>query len=136
MNRHLVEAQTLLRAGRFHEAAESCRKSLRVNRDSGLAVRMLAVCHYNLGVMKLHAGAPLDAAEAEFRRARGSIPHAARKQPRRHPPYERPAPGGHRVLSRRGRTNRAGTISNSAQLVIWSASTRHLRPHRAGGSSR
>src|SRR5258706_5206320 len=70
MNRHLVEAQTLLRAGRFHEAVEACRRSLSTNDDAAIAVRMLAACHYNLGVMKLRDDAPLDDVEAEFRRAR------------------------------------------------------------------
>jgi len=69
MNRHLTEAEALLRAGRFDDAAEHCRKSLRMNRDAALAMKLLAACHYNLGVLKLGQGASLDAVEGEFRRA-------------------------------------------------------------------
>ena len=69
MNRHLQEADRLLRSGSFEEAAEHCRKSLRMNRDAGIAMRMLADCHYNLGVRKLGEGLAIDRARAEFRRA-------------------------------------------------------------------
>jgi protein O-GlcNAc transferase len=69
MNRHLLEAERLLRSGHFEAAAESCRKSLRVNKDSAIAIRMLADCHYNLGVMRSRDGAPPDEALAQFRRA-------------------------------------------------------------------
>ena len=77
MNPHLVEARALLRAGRFHEAGEACRRALRANDDVAIAVRMLAVCHYNLGVMNLRDGAPLDDVEAEFRHARSCHNHLA-----------------------------------------------------------
>src|SRR5215470_18080898 len=70
MNRHLAEAERLLRAGDFQAAAEACRKSLKLNRDAPLALRMLADCHYNAGVLHSRKGpAGTEAALAEFRRA-------------------------------------------------------------------
>jgi predicted O-linked N-acetylglucosamine transferase (SPINDLY family) len=70
MNRHLLEAERLLRAGEFDAAAAECRKSLRLNKDAAAAIRMLADCHYNLGVLRSREGpAGTDAALAEFRRA-------------------------------------------------------------------
>jgi protein O-GlcNAc transferase len=69
MNRHLLEAEKLLRSGDFEAAADLCRRSLRMNKDAAIAIRMLADCHYNLGVMRLSERASADAAEVEFRRA-------------------------------------------------------------------
>lgn len=69
MNRHLLDAERLLRSGQFQAAADSCRKSLRMNKDAAIAIRMLADCHYNLGVMRLREGASADVVMAEFRRA-------------------------------------------------------------------
>src|SRR6516164_1316395 len=70
MNRHLLEAERLLRAGEFDAAAAECRKSLRLNKDAAVAIRMLADCHYNLGVLRSREGpAGTDAALAEFQRA-------------------------------------------------------------------
>jgi predicted O-linked N-acetylglucosamine transferase (SPINDLY family) len=70
MNRHLALAERLLRAGDFQAAADACRKSLKLNRDAPLALRMLADCHYNTGVLHARKGpAGTEAAQAEFRRA-------------------------------------------------------------------
>lgn len=70
MNRHLLEAERLLRAGDYAAAADECRRSLKLNRDAPLALRMLADCHYNAGVLHAREGpAGTEAAEAEFRRA-------------------------------------------------------------------
>ncbi len=70
MNRHLLEAERLLRAGDYPAAAEACRKSLKLNRDAPLALRMLADCHYNAGVLHARAGpSGTQAAQDEFRRA-------------------------------------------------------------------
>jgi predicted O-linked N-acetylglucosamine transferase (SPINDLY family) len=69
VNRHLQEAERLLRAGLFEEAIGLCRKSLRLNRDTAIAMRILADCHYNLGVAKLDASGTSAAARAEFQRA-------------------------------------------------------------------
>ncbi len=70
MNRHLLEAERLLRSGDYGAAAEACRKSLRLNHDAPLALRMLADCHYNAGVLHARAGpAGIEPAQAEFRRA-------------------------------------------------------------------
>jgi predicted O-linked N-acetylglucosamine transferase (SPINDLY family) len=69
MNRYLFKADTLLRSGRFHAAADECRKSLNANLDAAVAIGMLADCHYNLGVQRVQQGGPADAAAAEFRRA-------------------------------------------------------------------
>ena len=69
MNRHLVEAGQLLLSGQFEAAADACRRSLRLNKDPAVAIRMLADCHYNMGVMRMRAGASADAVQSEFRRA-------------------------------------------------------------------
>jgi protein O-GlcNAc transferase len=70
MNRYLLEAGRLLRAGDIQGAADACRRSLKLNRDAAVALRMLADCHYNAGVLRAREGpAGIPAAETEFRRA-------------------------------------------------------------------
>ena len=69
MNKNLADADRLLQSGQFEAAADACRKSIRMNRDTPLAIRMLAACHYNLGVQRLQQPGPTTAAQAEFRRA-------------------------------------------------------------------
>jgi len=69
VNKNLADADRLLQSGQFEAAADACRKSIRMNRDTALAIRMLAACHYNLGVRRLQQPGPTIAAQAEFRRA-------------------------------------------------------------------
>jgi protein O-GlcNAc transferase len=68
-NRYLVEAQQLLRSGQFMAAAELCGKSIKLRKDTAAAKRLLADCHYNLGVFHSVRTGLLEAAETEFRRA-------------------------------------------------------------------
>lgn len=69
MNRYLLEAQRLLRAGQFMAAAELCLKSLRLQKDVRVAKRLLADCHYHFGSYHRERTGLLDAAEAQYRRA-------------------------------------------------------------------
>jgi len=51
MNKYLLQAERLLSSGRFVEAADLCRKSIKYRRDIDVATRMLAVCLYNQSVL-------------------------------------------------------------------------------------
>lgn len=59
----------MLRSGDYGRAAALCRKSIALNRDARIALRMLADCHYNLGVVALDASGTSEAARADFQRA-------------------------------------------------------------------
>ena len=69
MNKHLVEAERLLLAHRFLEAAAACKKAMRKPEDLVRARRLLADCYYNQGVMDVFGSGLLDDAEKHFRQA-------------------------------------------------------------------